>query len=262
MFAEDFLFNGQKASDFGLVISSDNGGESVVSGGEIDIVSVRTPDSDTFDFYTGKLDSPIQFTFSVLKLKCNDPNDIYVTPEEESRIARWLMRKSKFTGYGWLQFDQDFYRDICYKVCFTVMQPIQVAGHTVGFELTCVSNCGYGFSNEKKHKFKLSNLTNKKIVLTSDMVTYVYPYISVKGGSGEFTFGVEEDTQQSLAHFTNITSDLILDSENDIINGIPSTKDFNWYFPRMIDGDNTFITSSTNELTVELTYREARRIMV
>lgn len=262
MFADDFLFNNQKASDFNLVISDDNGGESVVSGGEIDIVSVRTPDRDTFDFYIGKLDSPIQFNFSVLKVRCDDPNDIYVTPEEESRIAKWLMRKSKHSGYGWLQFDQDYYRDICYKVCFTSMLPIQVNGRTVGFELACTSNCGYGFSNPKKHKFKIQNGSSQKIVLTSDMVTYVYPYIKIAGGSGQFTFGVSEDSEQSVSEFSNISSTLVLDSGNDIIDGIPNANSFNWIFPRMVDGDNTFVTNSANELTVELEYREARRIMV
>ena len=154
MFADDFLFNNQKASDFGLIISSDTSGEAIVSGGEIDISSVRPPDRDSFDYYVGKLDSPVQFTFSVLKYSCDNPNDVYVTPEEESRIARWLIRKAKTEGYGWLQFDQEYYRDICYHVCFTDMKPIQVVGRTVGFELTCISDCGYGFTNEKKHKIR------------------------------------------------------------------------------------------------------------
>ena len=264
MFASDFLFDDQKASDFGLIISSESGGDAVVSGGEIDIVSVRPPDRDSFDYYLGKLDSPIQFNFSVLKYSCDDPNDIYVTPEEESRIARWLLRKSKHQGYGWLQFDQDYYRDICYKVFFTEMKPMQVNGRTVGFELACISNCGYAFTNEKKHYFNLVSGTDVTIVLTNDIITYIYPRMKIIGGSGNFYIRnlSDPDVQNSKSDFQNIASDLDINSEDDIINGILSPTDFNWIFPRMVDGDNVFTTNSSNTLTIELTYREVRRILV
>lgn len=263
MFASDFLFDDQKASDFGLIISSESGGDAVVSGGEIDIVSVRPPDRDSFDYYIGKLDSPIQFNFSVLKYSCDDPNDIYVTPEEESKIARWLLRKSKHQGYGWLQFDQDYYRDICYKVFFTEMKPMQVNGRTVGFELACISNCGYAFTNLKKHIFTLNNSENVSIILTNDMLTYTYPHITIKNGSGNFYFGNVSDREQGYSYFENISSTLTIDSENDIIDGISSPSDFNnWIFPRLVDGENILTTNSSNALLVELNYREVRRILV
>ena len=269
MYANDFLFDGQKLSDFGMIIGGvDTDGEAVVSGGEIEVVSMRPPDRDNFDYYTGKLDSPIQYNFGILKYSCEDPNDVYVTPEEESRIARWLLRKSKTQGYGWLQFDQDYYRDICYKVICTDMKPIQVIGKTVGFELTFVSNCGYGFTNEKKHRFTLVKNSNKTIVLTNDMDTYVYPKIKITGATGSFIFGniTEMAKSGSIAtEFFNLSGSttLTLDCENDIITGIDDdpTK-FNWIFPRMIEGDNEFFTHSTTPMTVEISYREARRILV
>ena len=263
MFAGDFLFNNQKASDFNLVISSDNGGDAVVSGGEIEISSVRPPDRDNYDFYVGSLNSPIQFTFFFFLNRCDDPNDNYITQEEESRIAKWLLRKSKHLGYGWLQFDQEYYRDICYHVCFNEMKPIQVNGRTVGFELNCISDCGYAFTNEKKHKFNLVAGSNVTIVLTNDMVTYTYPKITISGGSGNFYFANNSDTEQLSSKFKNVTGTLELDCQNDIINGLTSPTDFeNWIFPRMVDGDNEFETNSANTLTVELSYREARRVLV
>lgn len=263
MFASDFLFDRQKASDFGLIISSESSGDAIVSGGEIDIVSVRPPDRDSFDYYLGKLDSPIQFNFSVLKYSCDDPNDVYVTPEEESRIARWLLKKSKLDGYSWLQFDQEYYRDICYKAFFTEMKPIQVNGRTVGFELSCISNCGYAFTNEKRHIFTLSNEDEVTIMLTNDILTYTYPYIKISGGSGNFYFGNNSDSLQPRSYFENVSDTLELDCENDLITGLSSPSDFkNWIFPRMVNGENVFITNSSSPLTVELKYREARRILV
>lgn len=262
MFADDFLFNNQKLSDFGFVIGSDNGGEAVVSGGEIDISSVRPPDRDNFDYFTGKLDSPVQFTFDILKYSCDKPNDNYVTQEEESRLAKWLLRKAKTDGYKWLQFDQEYYRDICYNVCFTNMTPIQVLGRTVGFEVTCISDCGYAFTNEKKHKFNLVSGSNVTIVLTNDMTTYTYPKITITGGSGNFYFANNSDSEQGSSQFESVSETLELDCQNDLIDGISSPTAFNWIFPRLVDGDNEFETNSANTLSIEMTYREARRIMV
>ena len=268
MFADDFLFNGQKASDYGMMIASDSGGEAVVSGGEVEITSVRPPDKDIFDFYTGRFESPIQFTFSILKFSCDNPDDVYLTQEEESRIAKWLIGQSKTKGYGWLQFDQDGYRDVCYKVAFTSMQPIQVIGRTVGFELTAVSNCGYGFSNEMNVIFQLDSSHPKELHVHSDINTYIYPHVTftnlpvltnVKFHSN--TEGV--DINRTEFNTTAIQgTPVVMDCENDIIDGIQTPNDFNWYFPRIADGLNTFTTDNTTPFTVELKYREPRRILI
>ena len=265
MFAQDFLFNNQKLSDFGFIIAGDMDGESVASGGEIDIVSVRPPDSDKHDFYTGNLDSPIQYTFGIIKYKCGDKNDIYVTPEEESRLAKWLMRKSKVEGYKWLQFDEDYYRDINYKVCFTEMNPVQVGGKTIGFTLSCTSNCGYAYSNEKMHKFTLSNNGVKEIIVTSDMSTYIYPKITLTGNIGNIVFGNnDDDGGHNFAEIktTSGNKTIVLDCENDIITGISAPDEFNYQFPKMVDGSNHFRMVGASSVAVEIVYREARRIIV
>ena len=49
---------------------------------------------------------------------------------------------------------------------------------------------------------------------------------------------------------------------NDIINGIDTPNDFNWYFPRIADGLNTFTTDNATPFTVELKYREPRRVLI
>lgn len=265
MFAQDFLFDKQKLSDFGFVIGSETNGDAVVSGGDIEILSERTPDADNFTYYTGKLDSPIQFNFEIYKLNCDDLNDIYVTSREQSMIAKWLIRKSKNLGYGWLQFDQETYQDIYYKVCFTSMLPIQVMGRTVGFQLSCTSNCGYAFSEEKKHLFTISSTMTKNIIVTSDIQTYIYPLIKLTGDLAIVNINNLDDTQQTQTTISSSSSTVVIDSENDIITGISNPQsDFNWYFPRLIDGENHLrITgSSTRTVTVELTYREPRRILV
>lgn len=262
MYADDFLFNGRQASDFNLVISDDNAGEgALASGGDVEITSVRPPAKDPFDFYVGAFDNPVQYSFSVVKVNCTDKNDIYVTPEEESRIANWLIGDSKVNGYGWLQFAQDGYRDVCYKVVFTSMIPIQIAGRTIGFELSCTSNCGYAFSYLKTREFHISAAESREIIVSSDINTYIYPHIKIIGGSGTYTIRNNNDSQLA----TEITSSTTvnLDCENDIVEtGITDPNNFNWIFPRLRQGSNVIATNSVDTLNIELTYREPRRIMV
>ena len=268
MFADDFLFAGQKASGYGMMIASDSGGEAIVSGGEVEITSVRPPDKDIFDYYTGRLESPIQFNFSIFKMNCSDPNDIYVSQEEESRIAKWLIGRSKTKGYEWLQFDQDGFRDVCYKVVFTTMQPVQVMGKTIGFELTAVSNCGYAFTTEKSVIFQLDSSNPKELFVQSDINTYIYPHVTFTNlpASTKITFhsnteGVDINRTEFNSSATQGRT-VVMDCENDIIDGIDSPNDFNWYFPRIADGSNIFTTSLNTPITVELKYREPRRILV
>lgn len=263
MYADDFLFNGQQASDFGLIICDDSGGEGVVSGGDISISTVRPPATDIFDFYTGAFDDPIQYSFNVIKASCSNPNDIYITPQEESSIANWLIGGSKTHGYGWLQFSQDGYRDICYKVCFTSMKPIQVIGRTIGFELSCTSNCGYAFSYTKIRQFNISGSSSTIVNISSDIDTYIYPYIKISGGRGEYTIMNENDTEQAATVINSNNGIVILDCENDIVeSGITDPKNFNWIFPRLKQGENLFSTNSEYALNIELNYREPRRVLV
>ena len=93
------------------------------------------------------------------------------------------------------------------------------------------------------------------------MADYIYPTIKISGGSGNFTFRNENDGQLA-SEFSSVSSTLLLDCQDDIITGLSDPKNFNWIFPRMVDGENIFKTNSSSTLTVELKYREARRVLV
>lgn len=51
-----------------------------------------------------------------------------------------------------------------------------------------------------------------------------------------------------------------LDCDNEIITGLDDPNHFNWYFPRLIDGKNEMVTDSTNDIDIEIIYREARMV--
>ena len=197
-----------------------------------------------------------------------DNEKMYFTQYEESEIARWLLKKD---GYNWFRFEQDGYNDIWYNVMFN-MTPHQINGRTVGFDLVVESDCGYGFGAEeemyfKEHEETVNSSTPLYLYINSDIDTYVYPEITITGCSGDFYIYNESDAMQTLSNnkqsdFKNISDNIFMDSENDIITGIDTAPDFNWKFIRLVKGVNVLKTNSTNDIKVNIKYREPRRVIV
>lgn len=261
MFAADFLFDNNRASDFGLMIGFFDSDIETASGGEIEYNTVKTPNRDKFDLYGTQFNSVIKWEFSIIK----DPyknDDSYFTQYEERKIAQWLL---KTDGYKWFQFWQDGYENICYEAKID-MTPHQVAGKTVGFDLTVTSNCGYGYS-EKITKTYILNADNPiRLYINSDINNYIMPYISLDG-QGDFYISNDSDLEQNINNLKptelhNVNNIITMDSDNDIITGLSYPTDFNWHFLRLIKGVNNITTNSTNDLKIKIEYREPRRIIV
>jgi hypothetical protein len=261
MFATDFLFDTNRLSDFDCIICAFDGNELSVSGGEIEFNSVKSPSKDRYNFYGAQFTNVLVWNFSICKNNClND--DMYFDQYEESRLAEWLLRTD---GYKWLQFDQDGWEDICYHVKFDMM-PHQIGGKTVGFDLTATSDCGYGFSQEMRKRFTLNSSTPYELFVTNDINMVSYPRLSI-AGNGDFYISNDSDSLQNIKNdcateFKNATSVITMDSENDYINGIDSPNDFNWYFIRLVNGNNVITTDSTSDLQIDMIYREIRRVIV
>lgn len=261
MFASDFLFDNQRASDLGLIICSFNGEFETASGGEIEVNAIHTPGNDKFTFYGSQFNSVITWNFSICKNPCLNEN-IFFCQHEESLIAKWLLHTN---GYKTLQFDQEGYADITYFVYFN-MVPHQIDGKTVGFDLTATSNCGYGYTNILKRKAFINSSSHLKINIHSDINTYILPIVRVRG-QGFFTINNYKDIE--LKHpildkeiELNISQEVTMDSETDIISGIQSPSDFNYQFLHLIDGVNIITTNSISDIEIDIQYREPRRIIL
>lgn len=263
MFASDFLFDSQRASDLGLMICSFNGDFTSVSGGEIEFNSVKTPNRDRFTFYGSQLNSVLEWNFSICKNPCKN-DTLYFNQYEESMIAKWLI---KTDGYRFLQFDQNGHEDIFYNVCFNIT-PHQINGRTIGFDLTATSDCGYGFTDVIKRKAVIKSGVDFKLNVHSDINTYVLPLVKIKG-TGNFYISNNSDNMQNISlnkesDFKNVSStkQIIMDSDCDTIYGIDDPKNFNWYFLRLVDGINEIISNSMIDVEIEFQYREPRYVKI
>lgn len=275
MFATDFLFNNQRASDLGLMICSFDSSPEMASGGEIEYNVIKTPGRDRFTFYGAQFNSVLEWNFSICKdpyQRCNPAFNQY----EESRIAKWLLQTD---GYKLLQFIQEGYENIFYNVCFRIT-PHQIAGQTVGFDLTATSDCAYGFTDLIKKTAFIDEHTSFHLNIHSDIKTYILPHIIVTG-KGNLSISNDKDLlQNSSLHketsFQNMGEEtewkVIMDSDTDTILSIDPETDkpaplsdpnqFNWYFLRLVDGENIIKTNSESKIKIELQYREPRFITI
>lgn len=261
MFATDYLFDLQRLSDFGCMICSFDGDLDTASGGDIEFNVVKAPNRDRYTFYGSQMESVLTWNFSICKNPClyNEYSELFFDQYEESMISNWMLKRD---GYHWLQFDQEGYEDISYNVQVTSMTPHQIDGKTIGFDLSVVSDCGYGFTNEIVKKFTINSSNSYTLTLHTDMTEYVLPYIVIDG-NGKFKINNENDTLQSATQFKNINDQIVMDSDNNIITGINDfDEDFNWYFLRLVNGDNKLTTDSSSDIEIEIIYREARRVIV
>lgn len=258
MFATDFLFDNQRASDFGCIICSFDGGAETASGGEIEYNVVKPPNQDKHTFYGAQFDSVITWSFSICKNPCKNDN-LHFDQYEESMIAKWLIRTD---GYKQFQFNQDGYEDIFYNV-YVNMSPRQIAGRTIGFDLEVTSDCAYGFSDIITRKADINFSTPLTLNVHSDVYTYLLPYVRING-TGNFNIRNDNDKLQKETTLKNISlsQEIIMDSDTDEVSGLASPNDFNWHFLRLVDGINTITTDSETDIKIEIQYREPRRIIV
>ena len=284
MFATDFMFNGQRASDFGLMICSFDGNENSVSGGEMEYVTVKTPGHDKLTFYGSQLNSVLEWSFSICKNPCENKEPFF-DRYEESRICKWLIRTD---GYKPFHFDQPEYEDIHYNVYINTA-PHQIGGKTAGFNLTVISDCAYGFTEQIRKTAIIDSLNPMMIDIHSDINAYILPTVKITGrwmyqeGSAfmsDFYISNENDTAQNASTGKATTFNKIegeswgieMDSDSDnvfLIGNDPSgikrninPDTFNWQFLRLIDGTNIITTNSNEPLKIVIEYREPRMIKV
>lgn len=270
MIATDFIFDGKRASDYGLMLVSINSNnDSVASGGDMEYSVAKTPNNDRYTFYGSQFNNVLTWNISVVKDPCKCQNPM-ITACEESEIAKWLM---KTDGYKWFQFYQEQHENIYYKV-YINMTPNQIAGTTIGFDLTVTSDCAYGFSNIITKQATINASTPFHFYVDNNINNYIFPNFTIsrsianesEESTKDFYIYNAKDLEQNIKNdkvskFSNVLSaDIALDSANEIIKGI-SPKQFNWYFPRLVNGRNIIETNSESDINIKIQYRETRRVI-
>lgn len=261
MFAKDFVFDGQKASDYDLIICSFDGELQAASGGEAEYNVVKPPDSDTYSFYGAQYNSVLEWSFSIMKNPCNfEDEDLFLSKHEQRQIIKWLQRRD---NYHWFSFiEEDDEEEICYKVTIN-MVPHQINGKTIGFDLIVTANSRFGFSPLIKRKAIINKNSSLILYVDTDTNNYILPVVTISSSTGELRI---KNTSDYSAKDLKITVDgnqkIRMDAENEIVTGLTDPNYFNWSFLRLVDGKNVFTTTSENDIEIEFIYREVRSVIV
>lgn len=264
----NFQFNQTKLSDFDCIIAYFDNSSDEVSGGTTEYDSVKAPNSDKFKFYGSQFNEVLTWNFSIIKNPCfKKETDMKFSHSEERKIMKWLKRTD---GYKWFNFIEDDSEEKIYYQVKVDVNPHRIGGKTLGYDLTVTSNCAYGFTDIITKHFFISPEHSFTFSVDTDMNEYIYPEeVTIKNNTVT-SFYLENSndiyrTGDTSSHFTNIPekSTLVLDCDNQIITGLTSPDNFNWYFPRLVDRDNKFIvTTKKGEIEITMQYREARMVVI
>ena len=257
---EDFIFDGQKLSDFGYIVCSDGVIDETYDVSILEFVDIKAPLSDTSHKVSSSYSENLSRTIKIMKMNCyGSYEDSFITDNELSEISRWLCRKN----YKWFKWvDKKNENDVCYEVKINVRK-IVYGLNIIGLELSIQSNRPYGLTHLHDINYVLDSTNNNLglVVIHSDEEGYIYPDMTIKClQSGNLKI-VNTTTNDEPMIIKNCSEGEIINIYgNDVFQISSSTghalyKDFNYkYFRLYSDYDinmNTFISLMDCEVAIK-----------
>lgn len=258
MKAYDFIYDGVRLSDFGMVLCnfSSLGVETVSNGSEITFNTVSTLKGAKHELTSVEYGDCLTATFQICSNICEGSSEI-IPLETVRDIMRWLNRKS----FHKLRLLDDEYSGIYFEASFNVSR-IEVNGRVYGFELEMFTNRPFGIQDPVALKFDAKAGCAKDIYNKSDDEGYVYPNMTIavkEAGDLEIYNALEDRTMviQNCAKDETITIEYPMISSS--LGDERKTKlqnDFNWTFFRLASSFRSKLNEVTFSLpcAVEMTY--------
>ena len=253
MYANDFEFDGQKLSDYGMIICNFNGGndiETVSSGADITFNQFKPSGSNVFSIYSCTYEDSFTTTFHICKNPClfRTNEEMNISPIEISALQRWLNKKK----YGKFKILQKDYSDIYWNATFLCKQ-INLCGSCIGLELTLITDAPYAYKDDIILDFDVSGDLNFTIYNVSDEIGFLNPTIIIKLFSEvDLTIHNSIDNFRTVINECKYLEEIQLDCKSKIITSSVGShnlcKNFNFIFPKIY---NTY-ENNKNYYTVSL----------
>lgn len=256
----NFQYDNKYASDYQLMVCSFNssGLETVTSGSELSNEQIKIVGTDEFTIISNNYTAALSFTFQTCKITNNyTPEEI--TPEEFSKINRWVNRKESHK----FKTDKSGYENIYFIGRFNI-QAIKINNIIYGVEFTFTSDYPYGFMDEIVQTFTGKNFM---VYNHSDETGDIYPYTTITcKGSGNLIISNTMDNE--IFQLNNCTKGEVItvDNKNRVITSSnPNHQlydDFNFNYIKLCntyDERRNIFTSSLN-ITMEIKYSPVRKV--
>jgi hypothetical protein len=267
-----FEFDGIKSSVFGLYLCSFNGTSDGAKplGNKITINTVKAPKKNRFIRTGVTYETPLTFTFQVIKYNCMG-EDMEITPRELAKIMRWLVRKD----YRYLRFDQTGWDNVFYN-CTLKVQKYEIGGIIRGLEIEATCDAPWGYSERKEHILNLDESNACSIFNYSDEDGGILPdlvRIEVLRDCDQLnitnTFSMDQDENKSKTinvEIKNCKQDEIieLDRHKNICSSMVHDgliNDFNHVFLELFSDFNQYenVITSNEPCNVTIYVREIRK---
>lgn len=242
MIATDFVYDGERLSDYGMIICSFDGSQdgAVSSGADITFSTAASSGSDIYNLYYTHYEEAYSVTFSICKNPCaaDNADKPYLSREDISDLQRWLSRKDAFHKF---KIDDPDYANVYWEGSFSCQQYL-IGGNVAGLNLTFYTNRPYGRKDELEKVFTLDSAGSFTVYdELNDETGYLYPsmVIQLTSGCDEFTISNSRDTKTFSVKNCKAGEELTINGELlTLQTNKPShdiARDFNYCFPRIFN---------------------------
>lgn len=166
-----FEFDGVNSSVYALYLANFGGpGDGTKTTGDaMEVKTVKSPKESRWLQTAGSYDTPLTFTFQVVKYTCSDGAAV-IEPREFARILRWLVRKE----YHYLRFEKSGWDNVFYN-CTLKVQKYEIGGVLYGLEIEATCDAPWGYSEPKENRFHLDEKSHYDLYNYSDEDGGIFP---------------------------------------------------------------------------------------
>lgn len=256
-----FSYDGESSMDHDIIICSFGDGESV-SGGQVEMSTVKSPNTGKWYKTNATYNEPLSFTFSICKNPCTISNqdNLVISPIDQVDLKRWLARKD----YRWLHFQDDEMNDVFYNARLE-MEEQRHLGIIIGYKITATCDAPWGWSDERIAKLN-NHIT--EVFDNSDEIGEIVPQTTITVQNDGQILIYNDNTMEETridncksGEIITLTEMFSCKSKNSDHNTLHD--DFNWVFPKIqnsyIDNRNSF---ELTNCTIELKWREPRKAVI
>jgi hypothetical protein len=247
-------FRGRSNDDEGLVVSTFE-----PDSGETDSYLSMDP------VYTDSFDGTIRTDYGA---KYNDvarPSVTFVYPDGEDiqpfkvrSVLKWLTGSKQS---AWLNIYNIDGEPVCsYLGRFTDVKLQKMDARVVGIRAEFTANSPWAYSDTKTVIMKINGTTEFKIDNNSDdLDSCVYPKVTFKNNQNNASLSIKNNTIGISTEFKQLQENEIITIDNNFVAYSDNTArifndDFNFVFPALSSGINSFNAEGNGELTIKFRY--------
>jgi phage-related protein len=258
--SSQFIFDGIPGENFGLLLHTPDGGESLTAGSSDVEIYTQNVYRRAVPFFYGVQQTPV-LSFDI-HLYSEKELDTY----EVGAIQRWLFGKNEYKRLQILQFDMT---DCFYNCFLTNPQILRVGNRIVGFQTTVQADAPWAwtFDRQVAYDYGAGPITTDFVFNNrSDDGYYLFPTIVATMGISGGTLHLINHTENNREFkFTGLTANevITIDCDRQIIQsstGLRRLENFNKKWLRFLPGLNEIRVEKSNVKRLVIMYRFARKI--